>query len=311
MHKFAFFIYSMSNITKHPSRKNLLYHLVAIIVVSIWGSTLVSTKILLQDGMRADEVFIVRFALAYVAILPFSTRKVWSDNWRDELMMLALGITGGSLYFITENLAVGITYVNNVSFIVSTSPLFTMVFILMTYRYLKVKKILIIGSVLALLGIGVVIFNGQVILKLNPLGDLLSVAASLCFGVYCYLVKVMGDRYDSIFLTRKMFIYGLLTSLVILLFKPWQYDLSGLMKGTVMLNLLFLGLIASFFCFVLWNVAINKLGAVTMSNYLYLIPVTTVIFSAIFLDEPMTAVAYGGSALILIGVFLANKGCAD
>jgi drug/metabolite transporter (DMT)-like permease len=62
---------------------------------------------------------------------------------------------------------------------------------------------------------------------------------------------------------------------------------------------------------VLWNVAINKLGAVTMSNYLYLIPVTTVIFSAIFLDEPMTAVAYGGSALILIGVFLANKGCAD
>ena len=162
MHKFAFFIYFMSNITKHPSRKNLLYHLVAIIVVSIWGSTLVSTKILLQDGMRADEVFIVRFALAYVAILPFSTRKVWSDNWRDELMMLALGITGGSLYFITENLAVGITYVNNVSFIVSTSPLFTMVFILMTYRYLKVKKILIIGSVLALLGIGVVIFNGQV-----------------------------------------------------------------------------------------------------------------------------------------------------
>ena len=301
----------MSNITKHSPRKNLLYHIVAIIVVSIWGSTLVSTKILLQDGMRADEVFIVRFALAYVAILPFSTRKIWSDNWRDELMMLALGITGGSLYFITENLAVGITYVNNVSFIVSTSPLFTMVFILMTYRYLKVKKILIIGSVLALLGIGVVIFNGQVILKLNPLGDLLSVAASLCFGVYCYLVKVMGDRYDSIFLTRKMFIYGLLTSLVILLFKPWQYDLSGLMKGMVMLNLLFLGLIASFFCFVLWNVAINKLGAVTMSNYLYFIPVTTVIFSAIFLDEPMTAVAYGGSALILIGVFLANKGCAD
>ncbi|MBO4658825.1 MAG: DMT family transporter [Prevotella sp.] len=301
----------MSNLPKHSSGNSLLYHIVAIVVVSIWGSTLVSTKILMQDGMRADEVFIVRFALAYVAVLPFSSRKLWADNWRDELMMLALGVTGGSLYFITENMAVGITYVNNVSFIVSTSPLFTMVFVLLTYRYLKVKKILIIGSLLALLGIGVVIFNGQVILKLNPLGDMLSVAASLCFGVYCYLVKVMGDRYDSVFLTRKMFVYGLLTSLIILLFKPWQYDLSGLMKGTVMLNLLFLGLVASFFCFVLWNVAINKLGAVTMSNYLYLIPVTTVIFSAIFLDEPMTVVAYAGSALILIGVFLANKGCAD
>ena len=265
----------------------------------------------MQDGMRADEVFIIRFILAYLAILPFSPRKLWADTWRDELMMLALGVTGGSLYFITENLAVSLTYVNNVSFIVSCSPLFTMVFVLLTYRYLKVRKILIIGSVLALVGIAVVIFNGQVILKLNPLGDLLSVAAALCFGVYCYLVKVLGDRYDSVFLSRKVFGYGVLTSLPILWFEPWQYDLGRLMQGTVMLNLLFLGLVASFACFVLWNISINKLGAVTMSNYLYLIPVATVIFSAIFLDEPMTVIAYSGSALILIGVYLANKGCAD
>ena len=61
----------------------------------------------------------------------------------------------------------------------------------------------------------------------------------------------------------------------------------------------------------MWNISINKLGAVTMSNYIYLIPVATVIFSAIFLDEPMTAIAYSGSALILVGVYLANKGCAD
>ncbi len=301
----------MSNISEHTPQSVVLYHIIAIVVVAIWGSTLVSTKILMKDGMRADEVFIVRFALAYLAILPFSMRKLWADSWRDELMMLALGVTGGSLYFITENLAVGITYVNNVSFIVSCSPLFTMVFILMTYRYLKVKKILIVGSVLALVGIAVVIFNGQVILKLNPLGDLLSVAAALCWGVYCYLVKVMGDKYDSVFLTRKVFFYGVLTSLPVLWFQPWQYDLAGFMRWPVMLNLLFLGLVASFVCFVLWNVSINKLGAVTMSNYIYLIPVFTVIVSAIFLEEPMTAIAYAGSALILIGVFMANKGCAD
>ena len=301
----------MSNSIEHKSKGTLLYHIIAIGVVAVWGSTLVSTKILMLDGMRADEVFIVRFALAYLAILPFSPRKLLADSWRDELMMVALGVTGGSLYFITENLAVGITYVNNVSFIVSCSPLFTMVFVLMTYRYLKVRKILIIGSAMALVGIAIVIFNGQVILKLNPLGDLLSVEAALCWGVYCYLVKVMGDKYNSVFITRKVFFYGVLTSMPFLWFQPWQYDLSGLMKGTVMLNLLFLGLVASFACFVMWNISINKLGAVTMSNYIYLIPVATVIFSAIFLDEPMTAIAYSGSALILVGVYLANKGCAD
>lgn len=293
------------------TRSNMIYHLVAIAVVAIWGSTLVSTKLLMQAGMRADEVFFARFLIAYLAIIAFSPRKLFADGWKDELMMLLLGITGGSLYFITENLAVGLTYVNNVSFIVSTSPLITMVFILMTYKGLPVRKILILGSILAVVGIGIVIFNGQVVLKLNPMGDLMSAAAALCWGFYSYLVKIMGDRYDSVFLTRKVFFYGTVSTLPVFYFKPWHFGLDGLMQSSVMLNLLFLGLIASFVCFALWNIAITKLGAVTISNYCYLIPVATVIFSAIFLDEPMTPMAYAGSSLILIGVYFANKGCAD
>ena len=299
---------------KSPARHlsgSVMYHILAIVVVSIWGSTLVSTKLLMHAGMRAEEVFMARFLIAYMAILPFAPKKVFADNWRDELLMLMLGVTGGSLYFITENMAVGITYVNNVSFIVSTSPIITMVFILMRYRYLKVKRILIIGSLLALLGIGIVIFNGQVMLKLNPMGDLLAAAAALCWGVYSYLIKILGDRYDTVFITRKVFFYGVLTSLPFFLVNPWQYDLTGLTNWHVMLNLLFLGLVASFMCFVLWNIAITKLGAVTISNYCYLIPMATVVFSAIFLDEPMTLMAYTGSAFILVGVYLANKGCAD
>ena len=43
------------------------------------------------------------------------------------------------------------------------------------------------------------------------------------------------------------------------------------------------------------------------SNYVYLNPITTVIVSALFLNEPMTTMAYIGSALILSGVYIANK----
>jgi drug/metabolite transporter (DMT)-like permease len=289
----------------------LLHHAVVAVIVAIWGSTLVSTKKLIQVGMRPDEIFYVRFFLAYIGLLFFVRKRLWADNWKDELLMVLLGITGGSLYFITENLAVGLTYVNNVSFIVSTSPIFTMIFVLLTYRELKVKRILIIGTVLALLGVGIVIFNGQVVLHLNPAGDLLSVVASLCFGVYCYLTKILGDKYDSAFLTRKVFAYGLLTSLPILLFNPWQFPVAKMLEPTVMANLLFLGVVASCACFALFNKSINRLGAVTCSNYVYFIPVATVIFSAIFLEEPMTTIAYIGSALILVGVIMANRGCAD
>ena len=68
-----------------------------------------------------------------------------------------------------------------------------------------------------------------------------------------------------------------------------------------------LSVVASFLCFLWWNVAVKKIGALPTSNYVYLNPITTIVASALFLQEPMTLMAYIGSALILIGVFIANR----
>ena len=125
------------------------------------------------------------------------------------------------------------------------------------------------------------------------------------------LASRLGDRYDISFVTRKVFFYGVISSIPIFIFHPWQFPISRMVEWSVLLNILFLGVVASLICFSMWSISINKLGAVTCSNYVYLIPVTTVICSAIFLDEPMTAMAYTGSALILVGVYLANQGCKD
>lgn len=298
-------------ILKGKGKGVLFFHAIAIAIIIIWGSTLVSTKVLIREGMRADEIFVLRILLAYIAVCFISPRKLWSDNWRDELMILLLGVTGGSLYFITENIAVGLTYVNNVSFIASTSPLFTMLIAIFTYKGITIRKILFAGTLLAIVGVGIIIFNGQQVLHLNPMGDFVALIAAVSFGVYCYLAKQMCERYDAVFITRKMFFYGLLTSLPLYLFEPWQFPLSQLSDVKILFNLLFLGLIASFACFVLWNVTITKIGAVTASNYLYLIPLATVLFSAIFLDETMNVIAWIGCLLIMAGVWMANVGCRD
>ena len=89
--------------------------------------------------------------------------------------------------------------------------------------------------------------------------------------------------------------------------EPWTFPLRDFLKPTIWFNLLFLGLVASFVCFALWSWVIRKIGAMKASNYIYLNPVTTVIASAIFLDEPMTIMAYVGSALILVGVYVSNQ----
>ena len=120
-------------------------------------------------------------------------------------------------------------------------------------------------------------------------------------------MKRISHQYSAVFITRKIFFYGLLTVLPAFLFDPWTATSAMLFTPKVVLNLLFLGLIASFLYFVLWTLVIAKIGAMTSSNYLYLNPISTVVISAFVLDEPMTAIAYVGSALILAGVIISNK----
>ena len=291
--------------------RTFIYHLIAILVVILWGTTFISSKVLLQQGLDAHEFFFVRFLIAYACIWTISPHKLFADTFRDECLLLLLGVTGGTLYFITENIALKYTLVNNVSFIVCSSPLLATLIALCIYRGMKATPMLIGGSIVALIGVGLVIFNGHFVLNLNPIGDTLALTASLSWAVYSLLLKKLSDRYRSVFITRKVFFYGLLTVLPLFVVRPWNFPVSGFFRPQVLFNFLFLGLIASFICFAVWSYIIKKLGALRATNYIYLNPISTMIASAVFLSEPMTVISFLGCFLILSGVFLAGKNVSD
>lgn len=287
-------------------KKDYIWHLTAVVVVGIWGLTFISTRVLIDNGLTPQEIFLLRFLMAYIGIWFISPRKLWCDNWRDELWMLLSGVTGGSLYFLTENTALEVTLTTNVAFIVCSTPLLTLLFSRLLYRSEIATSRLWIGSLLALLGVGLVIFNGNFVLKLSPLGDVLSLTASLAWAVYSLIMRRVSDRYSTVFITRKVFFYGLLTILPAFLVHPWQFPLSSFSSPSVLFNLLFLGLLASLVCFVVWNVILKRLGTVRASNYIYLNPLFTSVGALLFLGEPLTPVALLGAACVLCGVYLAS-----
>lgn len=289
------------------TQTNFLYHLIAFLVIGVWGMTFISTRVLIDHGMTPEEIFLVRFVIAYVGMWAVSPRDLWCKNWKDELWMVAGGITGGSIYFYAENTAVGLTYVNNVSFIVCSAPLFTAFFDWLIHRNVKLSRGLIGGSLLALFGMILVIFNGDFNFQFVPKGDLLSLLAALLWGWYGIVINKVSDRYDTKFITRKVFFYGLLTIFPFFITKPWAFPLEGFTDSVVLFNILFLGVLASLVCYEAWNVALKKLGTVPASNYVYLNPVFTVLGSFLFLGEGITQIAMFGSLLILLGVYLAGK----
>lgn len=291
----------------NENHKKILYHLIAVVVALTWGCTFVNSKILILHGMSPEEIFTVRFIIAYLCIWIFTPRRLFADNLRDEARMALLGITGGSLYFVAENTAIGISYVNNVSFIVCTAPLATTLLAIAIFRDVHATWKIITASILAVIGVGMVIFNGHFVLHLNPLGDALALCACLCWAVYSLLLRGVSKRYGAVFITRKVFFYGLLTMLPFFAVKPWTFPLAKFIDTAVWGNLLFLGLVASYICFLLWSWVTKKIGALKTTNYVYLNPISTVIVSAIFLDEPMKPMSFIGSLLILAGVFVANR----
>ena len=94
----------------------------------------------------------------------------------------------------------------------------------------------------------------------------LSFSAALCWAVYSVILQEIGHRYNMIFLTRKIFFYGLLTILPFFLVNPWSVSWQQFSPPAVWFNLLFLGVFASLLCFYVWNVVLRRLGAVSSSN---------------------------------------------
>ena len=158
--------------------KNYIYHLIAILTVGIWGLTFISTKVLIEHGLSPQEIFLLRFLMAYLGIWFISPRKLFADNWKDELWLLWGGVTGGSFYFFTENTALEITLATNVAFIVCTAPLLTTILSLLIYK----KEKAYVGPFLVLLAL----FNPPYIARSFQLSSVFYAMILTCIMVLCW-----------------------------------------------------------------------------------------------------------------------------
>ena len=285
-----------------------IYHLVAFATVAIWGCTFVSTKVLMLNGLSPAQIFTLRFLIAYVMMLAVYHSRLWADSWRDELKMMLLGISGGSLYFLSENEAMNFTSTTNTSLIVCSCPLFATLLVRLVYRSTtRISMMQLGGSLLAFAGMVIVVLNGRFVLHLSPLGDALAFTACLSWSVYSLLMKWVSAKYGAAFITRKVFFYGVLTILPYYIFYPTLPTAAVLTKPVVMGNLAFLGCLASMICFLTWNWCISMLGAVKATNWVYFNPITTMIFASWVLGEKITPYFLAGATCILLGMFVADR----
>lgn len=296
---------------KHNKYLKLLAHLACLITVTAWGSSFVSTKVIMgEGGLTPVEMYTYRFAAAYVLLLLYTCRKrLMAQNWRDELLFLLCGVCSGSLYFITENFALTQTTAANVSLLASISPIFCTILMGVFYR-MKIGSGVILGSVIAFIGVGFIVFSGAEGVEIHPLGDCLALSAALSWAVYCIAVKRLIPIYNSFFITRKLFFYGVITSLPLLLLQSEPLHLGTLFdfqRPEIILNFAFLVVMCSVAAYLLWNESMKLLGSVTANNYLYGQSPVTMIAAAIFLGDSITLGGIIGCIMIVGGLVMSDK----
>lgn len=286
--------------------QRVLGHALAFFTVAIWGTTFISTKILLAD-FRPVEILFIRFTLGLLALSLACPRRLTGTTRKQELTFAAAGLCGVCLYYLLENIALTYTMASNVGVVISVIPFFTAVLSCLVLKEKRPGAGFFLGFAVAMTGIFLISFNGAR-MELNPLGDLLTLLAALVWACYVILMKkIEAYGYHIILVTRRVFCYGLLWMVPALFLFNGRLGLERLANPVYLGNLLFLGLGASAVCFVTWNTAVKLLGPVKTSVYTYLTPVITVTASMLILQEPVTPLAGLGIALTLTGLLLSQR----
>jgi drug/metabolite transporter (DMT)-like permease len=289
------------------NNQTLTGHIAAGITIMIWGTTFISTKILLND-LAPIEILFIRFVIGYIALWFAAPHRLKITVKRREIYFALAGLCGITLYYLLENIALSYTLASIVGVIISAAPFFTAISDSIFLKGKRPDLQFFIGFIIAMTGICLISFHSVNALSFSPMGIVLALAAAMIWAIYSTLVKKISTfGYSTIQVTRHTFFYGLLFMLPTLFIFDFRAAIIQYMNFTILANLLFLGLGASALCFVTWNYAVKLIGSVKTSVYIYMVPVITTIISAMMLHEQISFITICGILLTLLGLFLSEN----
>ena len=289
------------------NQSNVRGHIAAIVTILIWGTAFITTKTLLRD-FEPIEILSYRFTIGFIVLLLIHPHRLKGTSLKQEILFAMAGLSGLTLYFLLENIALTYTSASNVGVIISAAPFFTAILSYIFLKTEKLKPIFFLGFLFAIIGILLISFNGITMLDLNPVGDFLAILASVLWAVYSILTRKISEfGYNTIQTTRRIFLYGIIFLIPAMFIFSFDFGIERFSSPSNLASILFLGVGASAMCFVTWNFAVKILGAIKTSIYIYMVPVITVVTSMIILDEIVTPMSLCGIALTLIGLVLSER----
>ncbi|WP_158553356.1 DMT family transporter [Peribacillus saganii] len=274
-------------------------YIILLFCVFVWAGNYLARQFLLTE---LSPLFLSAFSLTVVAIFFFSlalVTKSFVRLKRNEIVILCLasliGLVANQIFLFT-----GLRYstATNASLIFSLAPLITAVLANIFLKE-KITRKMILGSVIAIIGIYLVLsINGH--FEFN-FGDLLLLGGTATFSCNMIFVRLLSGRLSSLIITTYSFMIGAI------LFDPFvltginiDWNQSLYFWGFAVLSVI----IGQGITTMLWNKAMNSVGAARSAIVLNLQPLMTMLLDFWIYQNTVTVKQMFGAALVFAGILL-------
>ena len=290
------------------ARRQYSAHVALVVVAVLWAGAFSAIKALLEHGMAAGDIALLRYLVAApgFALLLWRSGGLPGLTRRDAVRLAAVGVLVVVGYHVSLNVGTRFTTSGTAALVVALAPALTLV--LATALGLERATVRrVAGLAVAFAGVAVVVLLGAggELSFANAKGPLIVLAAPVSFALYNVLLHPLLSRYSLLALTAASSLVG--TVGLLPLVRPSTVDaVGGISAGDVAL-VLYLGLACTLLGYVAWNIGLRGLGSTSAVMYAYGIPVLAVAFGAVLLAEPVTVWLAVGGALVLAGVAAAQR----
>ena len=221
---------------------------------------------------------------------------------RDVIELIALGVIGHFLYqyFFIGGLA--LTTVANSSLLLAATPV-VIALLSAAWGHERVGLRHSIGALLSMAGIYIVIGHNVTIHGRGVTGDLMMVAAVVCWALYTLGARRLVSRHSPVGVT------GMSMAIGTLLYVPvmWPHISSvawSTLSVRTWLSIFYSAIFALGVAYTIWYAAVRQIGSARTSVYSNIIPLVAMATAVVFLGEPLTATQVAGAATVLVGVGL-------
>jgi drug/metabolite transporter (DMT)-like permease len=282
-------------------------HVSLLLVVVVWAGSFSVIKKLLDDGVSASDIAILRYAIAApgFAYILWRARGLPGLTRVDAARVSSAGLLVVVGYHMFLNVGERYTTSGIAALVVALAPGMTML-LAFALGIDRASARRIVGLVVAFAGVAIVVAlgSGSELSFDSTRGPLIVLGAPLAFALYNVILKPLLSRYDLLALTAATSLNGMVG--LVPFARSSTVDTVVDASATEAALLLYLGVLATLLGYILWNIGLKGLGPTRAVTYAYAIPPLAVAFGAVFLDEPVTIWLALGGTLVVGGIAAAQ-----